>query len=573
MEKEWIIQTPSDDLVKNICRELAISELAAKVLVNRGIASVEEASSFLKDSIKNLPSPFLLKDMDVAVDRIMSAMENAEKIYVYGDYDVDGTVGTSLLVLFFREIKSPLHFYIPHRLKEGYSLNSKALEHLKNEGARLVITVDNGISSVKEIDFANSLGLDVIVTDHHEVPLQMPRALAVVNPKRSDCDYPSKSICGSGVVFNLLLALRQKLREKNYFKEHDIPEPNMKKFMDLLAVATVADVVELTGVNRVFVKTGLEQMSSTVWPGLKALLSVAQIKGELDAYHLGFRLGPRINACGRLYEASAGVRLLTTFDWTVANELALQLNAANEERQEIEKNILVEALLDAEKLITENKRVGLVLSRDHWHPGVIGIVASRVVEKFACPVIILGREGDMLKGSARSVGFLNMVELLRECDSLLLKYGGHKAAAGMSLLPENLAAFCEAFDQAVKKTLGGRSLLPKINIDTTVSFDEINFKLLDEIKALKPFGQGNPEPVFCLYGIRAQSPKLVGQKHLKFSLTPPSKREKLDAIYFGAALRLDECDKNLDLVFSPQINEYMGNQSIVLNIKDLKSAK
>jgi len=565
MSISWNIKNPSQEAIDKVVLASHVSPLLARLLINRGIEEERDIQHFLYDTLGDLPSPFLLKGCDIAVERIIKAIHQKQKIVIYGDYDVDGTCGTALLISFFREIGFEAAFYIPHRLKEGYSLNKGAVERLKKEGAQLLITVDNGIAANAEIAFANELGLDVIVTDHHEIPPQLPAALAVLNPLQQDCAYPQKTICGSGVAFNLMMALRSCLRDQGYFVGKT--EPNLKRYLDLVAIATVADVVPLKGANRIFVKYGLDEIRQTRRLGLVHLKKVAGVDGEVTASHLGFRLGPRLNACGRLYDAASGVKLLITQDNKEAEQLATALDSDNRERQVIEDEILTKACAMVADDPKHTERLSHVLFDETWHPGVVGIVASRIVSRFHRPTIVLGRDKDIVKGSARSFGGLNMVEALRACSSVLVKCGGHKAAAGLTLTPENVKKFQELFEQEVRMRLSYDDCKPTLAIDAEIQSEHVNKGLVDELKFLEPHGQGNPEPVFCLRSVRAESPRLVGDSHLKFHLSSP--QGPLDAIAFRMADRKDAIKSLTDLAFSCEINRFRGVEKVQLNIKDI----
>lgn len=566
--KLWNIKPYDEKLVECLSSELKISPLVSRLLINRNFSTPDLAHPFLFHSLRDLPNPFLLQDMDKAVTRIIGALENSEKIVVYGDYDVDGTVSSALLIHFFRALGREIDFYVPHRIREGYSLNENALKHLKEKGTSVIITVDNGISAFHEALVAKQLGMDLIMTDHHEVKGGcLPESFATINPKRADCLFPAKEICGAGVAFYLIMALRSRLREQGFFQTR--PEPQLKFFLDLVALATVADVVPLVGCNRIFVRAGLDVMRDTQWMGLKALKEVSDVRGSVTATHLGFRLGPRLNACGRLYDAGTGVRLLISQDEKEAKTLALELESANRERQEIEAGIYQQAIQSMESDTNASSRLSHVLFHEEWHPGVIGIVASRLAEKYTRPVILFGRDGNQLKGSGRAGGALNLVEILEECADHLLKFGGHKAAAGLSLLDQNLDNFRLDFEKGVQKRLGVERPHPHLNIDTELTINKLHFNLLDEIAQLEPHGQGNPEPLFCLRDIKPTRPKIIGEKHLKFYLQNPEKL-MFEAIGFGMAKELSWLSFPLDCAFSLKLNEYNGHKSLVLNIKDLK---
>lgn len=564
--KQWQLISHTPEKLDSLTKQLGISPLIACLLINRGFGDPDKAHQFLSHSLKDLPNPFLLKDMDRAVARLVTALEQKEKIVIYGDYDVDGTSATSLLMLFFRDIGYPVEFYIPHRINEGYSLNVEALRRLKDQGVHLLITVDNGIAASKEVAFASEIGLDLIVTDHHEVPKQIPGAYAVINPLREGCLYPGKEICGTGVAFNLAMALRQRLREQGYFGK--IPEPNLKKYLDLVALATVADVVPLIGVNRIFVKAGLHEMTTSQRPGIKALKEVSGIDGEVAPTHLGFRLGPRVNACGRLYDASTGVQLLISENDTIARKLAYELDSANRERQVLEDQILKEAISKLTKDPKTPHRMSHVLYDEKWHPGVIGIVASRLVSRYHRPTVILGKDEDSLKGSARTAGGLNLVEALRECEKTLIRCGGHKAAAGLSLTFGSLESFCLAFEESVRKRISKEDCIPKLFIDAELTLSQVNLDLIEELNQLAPYGQGNPEPFFSIRETRLKNNRVVGKNHLKFKAE--KEKEGVNAIAFNMADRYPSWDTLFDLVFSCELNSYLGKTSVVMNIKDLK---
>jgi len=540
MKSIWQIKTAPLSEVALLSKELGVSDLIAKLLWLRGFTTPENATLFLNQSLKDLPNPFLLKDMEKAVDLITTAVKNKKKIVVYGDYDVDGTISSSLLFLFFKECGYPIDFYIPHRIEEGYSLNIKALHKLKERGFDLIITVDNGISAHKECEVARDLGFTVIVTDHHHVPETLPVADAIVNPQRRDCAFPAKEICGAGVAFFLMMALRSRWRESGFFS--DKQEPNLTSYLDLLSIATVADVVPLRGVNRIIVQQGLKVLTRTRWEGLKALKNVSKIESA-DSFDLGFKLGPRLNACGRLYDASTGVKMLTTELPQLAQTLALELDKANRERRLIESEILEQA--KEAVLREENLRHGYVLSDDRWHPGVIGIVASRLVEQFHRPFILLGKDGDFLKGSARSLSQLSMVDALNECATHLIKFGGHKAAAGMTLHRDNLVAFTESFDAYVKSKLTESDYMPKLDIDSSLDLGDLNQAYYESLQVLKPFGMGNAEPLFMSEGVKIQSKQIVGEKHLKLKVGD----YQVPAIAFGKGFMIKDVENSVDIAY------------------------
>lgn len=563
---QWLQRISDPGQVSHLAQTLSITPFLARLLVGRGLQDPSQAHLFLNGNLKDLPDPFLMKGMETAARRIVRAIAAHEKILIYGDYDVDGTTGTSLLLLFFRDIGVTVDFYIPNRLREGYSLQKEALQKIRADGVTLLITVDNGISALSEARFAAELGIDLIITDHHQIlPDGLPQALAILNPQQSDCDYPGKEICGTGVAFNLMIALRAILRREGYFA--DRTEPPLNHYLDLVALATVADVVPLIGVNRIFVKTGLQILGRTQWPGLKALLEVSGLHDDLTASHLGFRLGPRLNACGRLYDASTGVKLLTTRDAAEARRLAGELNAANEERQQIEKLILEEAIDDVEHLPDLQTRLGIVLYRPQWHPGVIGIVASRLVEKYCRPFVVLGTDGTRLKGSARTCGPLNLVETLGDCAAHLLKYGGHRAAAGVTVDPCQHENFSRSFDVAVSKRVTDEDLRPVLKTDAEVEELAELETYYEDISRLSPFGQNNPQPLFQIKGAKPCQSRVLAQKHVKFFLE--LKGRQVESIAFGRAGDVEGLlNPQNRFVFSIDRNLYQGRSTLQLIIRD-----
>jgi len=564
LQKRWLLQSCDEDIARHLERQLGVSPILARLLAQRNIRDVEAAERFLQPSLAHLPEPELLIGMDKAVARLLRALRDKEKIVVYGDYDVDGTTATALLTEFFQDLGAEVDYYIPHRLSEGYSLNPGALKKIREGGAKVVITVDNGISAVAEAEVARDLGLDLIVTDHHEVPPRLPEAFAILNPKQAGDAFPGKELAGVGVAFYLLIALRKALREAGMLGDR---EPNLRRALDLVAVGTVADMAPLTGVNRILVREGLKVLSRTARPGLKALKEVAGVDGEVSADQVGFRLGPRINAVGRLDDAAFGVKLLLSRSEAEALELARRLDRANAERQDLEDGIAREACarVEAERLF--ERRRSLVLFHEDWHPGVVGIVASRLVERYYLPSIVLSRDKDGLKGSARSIRNLNLVETLRACGEHLNKFGGHYYAAGLSLARERLEAFSDAFDAAVRSRLKEEDFQPSLKLDAESRLAAIDAALLEEIRRLEPFGLGNPEPVLRLTGLRVRESRIVGEKHLR--LRVGEGKAAFGAIGFRLAEKLPALDSEVDVACVPGWNEWNGSKSIQLRIIDL----
>jgi single-stranded-DNA-specific exonuclease len=555
----------------SLASELGLHPLSARVLVHRGFRTPEAASAFLTDKLADLPDPFRMKGMVAAVDRLYRAVREKERITLYGDYDVDGVCSTSLLALFLRELGARPNTYIPHRLDEGYGLNLQAVEKIAAEGTRVLVTLDCGITSVAEISRAKELGLDVVVVDHHTVPPTLPPAVAVLNPHQPGCEYPTKHLCAAGVAFNLCMGLRKRLREDGWFATRK--EPNLKALLDLVAMATVADVVPLTGANRILVHHGLQELSAGRRHGVRALKEVAGLEADspITAGQVGYRLGPRINAAGRLHDASLGLQLLCSESLDAARSLAQVLDRANAERQGIESGILTEALAQAAERAEQSR--GFVLYADGWHPGVIGIVASRVVERFHRPTVMVGVKDGVGKGSARSIEGFHLYDAISGCADLLARFGGHKHAAGLTVEARHLPAFREAFERIARQRLTPEDLIPRCKVDAVVSVNELDERAVEALQRLGPFGQGNPEPVLVLRHQVAR-PRVLPHKsggagHLKLALVDaPS----VDAIGFGMADRLALTEGPVDLAFQASFDTFRGQRRLSLKLKDLRIA-
>ena len=512
-----------------------------------------------------------MKGLLLAVRRTCEAIKENQRITLYGDFDVDGVCSTALLALFLRAIGGNVTTYIPHRIGEGYGLNLPAIEKLAEQGTRVLITLDCGTTSVAEVSKANDLGLDVIVVDHHSVPETLPPALALLNPHQPGCNYPTRHLCAAGVAFNFCIGLRKELRQQGFFEKR--PEPNLRSMLDLVSLATIADVVPLTGANRILVTHGLEEIAAANRPGIRALKEVAGVPavGAVSSGQVGFRLGPRINAAGRLHDASLGLQLLCAETIEAARPLAQQLDAANVERQGIEHQILGEALRQAEQ---GRHAKGLVLHSEVWHPGVIGIVASRVVERFHRPTILIAMKDGVGRGSARSIEGFHLVNALQDCAAHLVKFGGHRQAAGLSIEANRLPAFCEAFAAIAAEKLSDDDVVPRCRVDAVISLSELSTEAAKGIETLGPFGSGNPEPVFASRDLSARSRVLPNKhegraSHLKLSF---DSAPHLDAIGFGMGDRMGLAAERMDLAFQFSIDEWNGRQKLSLKLKDLRAA-
>jgi len=566
----WILPEVDVELAGRLAAELDLHPLAARVLFHRGYRTAEAATTFLNDRLGDLPDPFLLKGMTAATERIHRALRGREKVTLYGDYDVDGVCSTALLSAFLKEVGHPPATYIPHRIGEGYGLNTAAIERIAADGTRVLVTLDCGITSVAEVARARELGVDVVIVDHHTVPDTLPPAVAVLNPHQPGCTYPTKVMCAAGVAFNLCMGLRKVLRDAGAFATRK--EPNLRSFLDLVALATVADVVPLIGTNRIFVQHGLAELTLAKRPGVRALKEVAGLEPDasVTAGQVGFRLGPRINAAGRLHDASLGLQLLATETLEAARPLAQVLDRANAERQGIETDILKSALSQAE---SRGDARGFVLFADGWHPGVIGIVASRVVEKFHRPTVMVGVKDGVGKGSARSIEVFHLYDALAACSGHLSKFGGHKHAAGLTVDADRLPAFREQFEKIAGGLLCPDDLIRRCRVDAVVRPSELDEEAIAALQRLGPFGQGNPEPVLVLRDQRARSRilphKSGGAGHLKLAF---ENAPGMDAIGFGMEERAPLTAGPIDLAFQAGFDTFRGERRLSLKLKDVRAS-
>lgn len=570
----WNLKPADVKLQADLSQSLGLSSATVSTLINRGIRTLADADRFFSSSFEMLHDPALLPDMERGLTRITSALTNNERIAICGDYDVDGVSASALLILFFRQLGVNVLCRIPHRINDGYGLNTKMIDQLKSDGASLIITVDNGTSNAKEIDYALNLGIDVVVTDHHEVGNRDvdPRHI-IINPKRRDSRFPFPDIAGVGVAFHLLMGLRRHLRNMNYFtgKLAD-KEPSLRNMLDLVALGTIGDVVPLLDANRLLVKHGMVEIVRTSSPGIRELKRVAGLddpaKCDIDAISVAFRLSPRINAAGRMSDPAVALRLLITDDDKEATALADQLHSLNTQRQSIEAKILEEAVAAVDSDEGHLSKSSITLSSDTWHPGVIGIVASRLAERYRRPAVLLTRAGDEYRGSLRSVGNYNIIEALQATSSHLLRYGGHHAAAGVSVSPGSINSFFSAFDEYVAKTFRDEDRDETLTLDAEMIAADLTEDFLGELDRLKPYGEGNEEPVFCLKGAQILDKRIVGNNHLKFKVS--HNKRTLHAIGFGLGRYLLLESPSFDIAFTPQINEWEGRRSIQLKVIDIK---
>lgn len=561
MDRNWIVTKTNPEFLNYLSKEASISAVLAQVMVNRGFKDADSIKDFLYPSLSNLHDPFLMPDMAKAVERICSAIEKNETVFIYGDYDADGITSTALLVSTLRNLGVDTCYHIPNRLIEGYGLSHKGVRKAKDCGAHLIITADCGISSEKEVINAVSLGMDVIITDHHEPPEKLPDATAVIDPHRADSDYPFRQLAGVGVAFKLVQALYQALEGKGHaFRMEDL--------LDLVALGTVADSVSLIDENRIFATYGLKAINNDrCRTGIKAIKEVAGIKGTIQPGSLPYSLIPRINAAGRLDDASDVVELFLTQERDEAKAMASVLETQNRKRQKIEGDVFQSALS-----MINGDEVGnaIILSSGEWHPGVIGIVASRLVDMFYRPVFLFSVKDSVAKGSARSIPPLHLYETIAGCSELLLGFGGHRQAAGLRLLEENMPAFKERIESIISAALGPGDMIPVLEIDATVSFSDINYALIKELSLLEPHGDANREPLFGSKGISVMNHRIVGNNHLKMQLSQNS--VNVDTIGFSMGNEIDRIVRapSIDIAFHPGINEWQGMKNLQLNIRAVR---
>jgi len=533
MNQEWQIRTPDRHQVERIQRILGCSPVTATVLANRGIDGEDGIIRYMNLSLADLRPPFAIKDMDAAVRRIAQAIEDRERVLIFGDYDVDGITAVTLLLEFFRGLGLDADYYIPHRCDEGYDLQ---VDHVFGVAlpreADLIITVDCGSSRHEAVRSAKESGIDVIITDHHTIT-SPPKAAAVVNPRRTDCTAGFDHLAGVGVAFVLVVCLRKHLREKGFWQSGS--EPNLKHFLDLVALGTIADMVPLVGDNRILSKIGMEVINAGRRPGLTALLKAAGVKEAVrNTDDIAFRLAPRLNAAGRLDHAKTAVELLTTRDPRRAEEIAESLNQLNRRRQETEKRILEKALALVGNDPEKTGRNALVLTHPEWHEGVLGIVASKLTNRFFRPTILISSRNGIGKGSGRSIPGINLYEGLDACSVHLEKFGGHPMAAGLQIRPDRIDAFRNDFEAWASKAVGREPPTKTIDIDCELNFHEVTETMIDELEKLLPFGEGNPEPLFLARAVQVSSSMIVGKHHRRMSLRQgnPSGRA-MNAIQFN----------------------------------------
>ena len=563
----WNLKSkPEKQKVQNLQNALQVDEIIATLLVQRGVETFEQAKTFFRPTLEDLHDPYLMKDMDLAVNRIEKAIQNEENILVFGDYDVDGTTAVSLVSSYLRTIYPNVDTYIPDRYDEGYGISFKGIDYSEDNGISLIIALDCGIKSIDHIDYANKKGIDFIICDHHRPGNVLPKAIAVLDPKREDCSYPYDELCGCGVGFKLIQALGQ---NRNQTIEDFLP------YLDLVATAIAADIVPMTGENRVLAKFGLEIINSIPRPGIQALIQNIK-KKSLTITDVVFVVAPRINAAGRIKHGNYAVQLLTEFNLEQATEFASEIEEFNTDRRGLDKQITKEALLQIEEN-DEQHRVSTVVYQEDWHKGVIGIVASRLIEKHYRPTVVFTKSGDKLAASARSVKDFDVYNALEACSEHLEQFGGHMYAAGMTLKEENYINFKNAFEEIVKETIHPDLLIPEISIDAEIDFSEINPKFVRILDQFEPFGPQNMHPIFLTKNVvDSGHGKPMGKEdeHIRLFLKQQNS-EGIAAIGFnlGDKLELTKNFNPFDVVYSIEENEWNGNVSLQLRLRDLREVE
>ena len=559
MEKRWIIQKSDQKSVQKLAKDLGVNHIVAHLLVLRGIENFDDAKLFFRPELKHLHDPFLMKNMQDAVDRIEKAIANKEKVLVYGDYDVDGTTSVAMMYSFLKRFSPEIEYYIPCRYEEGYGISLKGIDYAKKNNFSLIIALDCGIRAFDQVDYANEKEVDFIICDHHNPADKIPNAIAILNPKQSDCNYPYKELSGCGVGFKLIQAYSQK---------NNIDFSEISEYLDLLTVSIGADIVPMTGENRVFSYFGLKQINTHPRAGLKALMDIANKIKELSISDVVFGIAPRINAAGRIEHAKKAVEILVEQDLDRAKKLASFIEENNVTRRNLDQNITKEAL----EMIDENKKSTVVFSKN-WHKGVVGIVASRLIESHYKPTIVLAEKDGILTGSARSVHDFDLYEAISKCAHLCEKFGGHKYAAGLSIKKENLAEFIIAFEKVVSESITEDQLSPKIDVDMEIDIDAVDDKLFRIIKQFSPFGPQNLSPIFVSrsvvdngYGKRIGADK----SHLRINTKTASGSLAGIGFSMGDAFEKIKDYNEFDICYSINENEWNGRKNLQLMLNDLK---
>lgn len=564
LEKRWSLREADETKVADLYQSLKVHPALCRILVLRGIETYDQAKAFFRPSLDSLHDPFLMKGMSNAINRITDAIANGEKILIYGDYDVDGTTSVAVVYGFLLTIYPNLDYYIPDRYIEGYGISTKGIDYAADNGFALIIALDCGIKSNDKVDYATSRGVDFIICDHHTPGDEAPAAVAVLDPKQEDCAYPYKELSGCGIGFKLIQAFAQ---------QQGIPVEKVYPYLDLVCVSIASDIVPITGENRTLAYHGLQRINTHPCPGIKALIGVATLYKRLDISDIVFIIGPRINAAGRIADAKFAVKLLICTEEDLASDQhADVLDKLNHERKELDKSITEQAL---DMIATDNIMLGrksTVLYYDGWHKGVIGIVASRLIENYFKPTIVLTLSDGKVTGSGRSVKGFDLYEAIYECREHLIQFGGHKYAAGLTMLPEKVQDFSDAFEKIVQERITPEQQVPVQEIDAEISLDDIEPKFFNIIRQMSPFGPGNMKPVFLSRHLRdSKWSKLVKEEHIKFSIKRPLKGDNIDGIGFGLGYKYAMVkDHQFDICYQIEENEWNDKISLQMMVKDVR---
>ncbi len=569
MDKRWVLKPQGEDEVVNrLAGELRINKILVNLLVQRGITTYDEAKKFFRPSLEDLHDPFLMRDMDKAIERIGEALAKKEHILIYGDYDVDGTTAVSLVYTFLKGYSGNIGYYIPDRYKEGYGISKQGIDWAKENGYSLIIALDCGIKSNDKVEYAKSLGIDFVICDHHRPGAEIPAAVAVLDPKRNDCEYPYKELSGCGIGFKLIQAFAQ---------VNHVPFNQLEQFLDLVAISIAADIVPITGENRILAFYGLQRLNKEPRPGVKAILELTGIKKELVINDIVFTIAPRINAAGRIEHGEKAVELLIQKKEDLASFLGDDINEQNTTRKNLDTLITDQALQQIENDESFRNRKSTVVYNPEWHKGVIGIVASRLTDKYYRPTIVLTRINGHVSGSARSVKDFDVYNAIESCSDLLEQFGGHMYAAGLTMKEENVVEFTRRFEKIVSETIEDRMLTREIEVDAELNLKDITPSFYRILKQFAPFGPGNMAPIFRTSGVRDNGRgRVVGNNHLKLSLT---QEEINSSLFDGIAFQLGhhhpmvEQQESFDVVYHVEENTFNGRTTLQLNIKDLKFSK
>jgi single-stranded-DNA-specific exonuclease len=562
MQKRWNLLTSNQVHANALFNELKVSKTICNILVQRGILSFEQSKEFFRPNLNELYSPWLMKDMNLAVERLLLAFNNSERILVYGDYDVDGTTSVATFFQFIQQLHSQVDYYIPHRYKEGYGISKLGIDFAHENNFTLIVSLDCGTKSVELIHYAKTLGIDFIVCDHHMPDDELPDAVAILNPKQLNCTYPFKELCGCGVGFKLMQAIAEKL---------SLPNESYLKYLDLVATAIAADIVPIIDENRILAYYGLQKINSNPSTGIKALMQLAAIQNTMTISNVVFVIAPRINAAGRMDDAKKAVQLFVEQDFQTALNIAKLLHTDNTDRKEADLQTTEEALHILENSNNALTSKSTVVFREHWHKGVVGIVASRLIEHYYRPTVVLTKSGDYLAGSARSVAGFNLYEAIHACREHLIGYGGHFAAAGLTLHEHNLKEFSQAFEKVVEQTILPSQLIPEIIIDSEILLQEINLSFYNILNQMEPFGPENMRPTFVAKKVyNTGFSKVVKEKHIKFSIQQGSCT--INGIGFNLANKFEllEMNRPIDIVFTLDINEWNGTSTVQIKVIDFK---